>query len=84
MQSNVKWKYHLSNSLQADVQAQLSPDERALLNEAGAKMRFWANVGVGVGFMAFSLPVSMRRGTQFRFMKSLVAGAFGACFVGPV
>jgi hypothetical protein len=62
----------------------LSVEEKELLEQAGKKMRFWANIGVGVGFLAFSLPWTMRRQIPYRFAKGMAAGTVGVFFCAPV
>lgn len=52
--------------------------------EAGKKLRFWTNVGVALGFMSFSLPITMRRGIRYRFVKGMIAGTIGVFACAPV
>jgi hypothetical protein len=66
------------------IQSKLSPEERALLNQAGSKMRFWTNVGLVVGFMSFSLPITTRPAIRYRFFKGLLAGTLGVVACAPV
>jgi hypothetical protein len=54
------------------------------MKEAGRKLRFWTNVGVVVGFMSFSLPITVRRGIRYRFLKGMIGGTLGVIACAPV
>jgi hypothetical protein len=66
------------------VQSKLTPEERSILNQAGSKMRFWVNVGIIVGFMSFSIPITARPAIRYRFLKGMVAGTLGVLAFAPV
>jgi hypothetical protein len=47
-------------------------------------MRFWVNVGVIVGFMSFSLPITTKPAIRYRFLKGMAAGTLGVIAFAPV